>query len=588
MDSGPPPPSVHKGACTERAIDGPQWHPNETLGLYAGMMGIKFTLAWALKSRLIAFTLLFVLYSPVQAADAPDAKNTEQHFAVLEYRVIGNTALPIRDIERLLYPLLGPDKTLKDVETARTALETLYHDKGYGTVFVDIPPQTVSDGLVRLRVTEGRVEREQIGGAHYFPERDVIAALPAAKPGTVLQLSKLQEELQTVNSETPDRAVVPILKAGSEPGTVDLTLQVNDHLPLHGSLELNNQASLDTRSLRSIASVSYDDMFGRFDTFSLQYQFTPQQFDQVRVFAANYLFHPLASGLQPSLQYINSDSNVAAVGTLGVLGTGEITGLRLAYPFLTGSDSNQSVTLGVDYKHFRNLINQNATTASDTPITYLNLSFAYAGFWRTDDVLTTSFNVTANAGPRGVVNNQNAFANDRAEGRDNYFYVRGDLAFEVKLPKDFRLRLRAAGQAAAEPLITNENFSIAGADGVRGYLESEVLGDQGIKETVQLFSPSWHLHERVLGDAFAFFDSGRTWVIDSLACEPSGSGLHLRSVGGGFDVLPGQKLTGSLTYARALDSATNLLASAASGCPASGPATLAGQSRVLFVLRGSF
>jgi len=550
-------------------------------------MGMKFADHARAVGFFVAFALVGVLDSAALGAEAPQAAQSEQHFTVAEYRVIGNTVLTNRDIERLLYPLLGPDKTIKDVESARVALETLYHDRGYGTVFVDIPPQTVSGGLVRLRVTEGRVERELITGAHYFPERDVIAALPAAKPGTVLQLSKLQEELTAVNGETPDRSVVPILKAGSAPGMVDLALQVNDHLPLHGSLELNDQASLDTRSLRSIASLSYDDLFGRLDTLSLQYQFTPQQIDQVRVFAANYLFHSLESGLQPSLQYINSNSNVAAVGTLGVLGIGQIIGLRVAYPVESDSGANQSVTFGLDYKHFRNVINQNATTADDTPITYLNLSFAYAGLWRSD-LLTTNFSVAANAGPRGVVNNQSAFANDRDLGRDNYFYLRADLAFDVKLPADFRLRLRAAGQAAAEPLITNENFSIAGADGVRGYLESEVLGDEGIKETVQVISPGWHAHERVLGDAFAFFDTGRTWVIDSLACEPSGTGLHLRSVGGGVEVLPGQKVTGSLTWAKALDSATDLGVAAASGCPASGPATLAGQSRLLFLLRGSF
>jgi hemolysin activation/secretion protein len=548
-------------------------------------MRIRFELFGRSASPLASATLLLLFAAPAFAADGQDAAKTEQHFDVQEYRVVGNTVLPGRDIEGLLYPLLGLNKTIKDVEAARTALETLYHARGYGTVFVDIPPQTVSDGLVRLRVTEGRVEREQISGAHYFPERNVIAALPAAKPGTVLQLSKLQEELAAVNTETPDRAVVPILKAGSAPGTVDLALQVTDHLPLHGSLELNNQASVDTRSLRSIASLSYGDMFGRLDSFSFQYQTTPQQLDQVRVFAANYLWHPLDSGLQPSLQYINSNSNVAAVGTLGVLGIGEITGLRLAYPFLADSGSNQSVTFGLDYKHFRNMINQNATTADNTPITYLDLSFAYAGLWRSD-LLTTTFSATANAGPRGVVNNQNAFANDRAEARDNYFYLRGDLIVDLKLPAGFLLRLRAAGQAAAEPLITNENFSIAGVDGVRGYLESEVLGDEGIKETLQVTSPGWRAHERILGDAYVFFDEGRTWVIDSLACEPTGTGIHLRSWGGGFDVLPGQKLTGSLSWAKALDSAT-ILAGAASGCPASGPATMAGQSRVLFLLRGT-
>jgi hemolysin activation/secretion protein len=546
-------------------------------------MGIRFEVYGRAVLTFATVALLSLSNAAAFAADQAEAGKTEQHFDVQEYRVVGNTVLTGRDIERLLYPLLGLNKTLKDVEAARTALETLYHDRGYGTVFVDIPPQTVSDGLVRLRVTEGRVEREQISGAHYFPERDVIAALPAAKPGTVLQLSKLQEELAAVNTETPDRSVVPILKAGSAPGTVDLSLQVNDHLPLHGSLELNNQASLDTRSLRMIGSISYGDLFGRLDSLSLQYQTTPQQFDQVRVFAANYVWHPLESGLQPSLQYVNSNSNVAAVGTLGVLGIGEITGLRLAYPFFSDAGSNQSVTFGLDYKHFRNLINENATTSSNTPISYLNLSAAYAGLWRST-LLTTTFSLTANAGPRGIVNNQNAFANDRVLASDNYFYTRGDLTFEFKLPKDFRLRVRAA----AQPLITNENFSIAGADGVRGYLESEVLGDKGIKETVQVISPGWHAHERVIGDAYAFFDAGRTWVIDSLACEPSGTGLHLRSWGGGFDILPGQKLTGSLTWAKALDSATDLASIATAGCPASGPATLAGQSRVLFLLRGTF
>ena len=68
----------------------------------------------------------------------------------------------------MLYPLLGPDKSLPDVESARAALETLYHDRGYGTVFVDIPPQKVDQGIVRLRVTEGRVERETINGHTTF------------------------------------------------------------------------------------------------------------------------------------------------------------------------------------------------------------------------------------------------------------------------------------------------------------------------------------------------------------------------------------------------------------------------------------
>ena len=495
---------------------------------------------------------------------------TGQSFDVLEYRVLGNTALPIRDIERALYPLLGPGKTLKDVEVARKALEDLYHQQGYGPAFVDIPPQTVRDGIVRLHVTEGTLEKRTIGGARYFPERDVIAQLPAATPGQALQLSKLQQELNTVNRETLDRQVVPVLKAGSAPGTVDLALNVDDKLPLHGSLEFNNQATLDTESLRGVASLSYDDLFGRLDSLAFQYQFSPQDFSQVRVFALNYAMHPFADGLQPSVSYINSNSNVPIAGTLGVLGIGEITSVKLAYAIPDTGDVLQSVSVGADYKHFRNTISQNATTALETPITYLNLSASYSLSAHTDWV-STFFTVTANSGARHLVGSSTDFANDRFMGRANYFDVRSDLTTTWRLPASFALRLRTAAQGATEPLIANEDFSLAGVDGARGYLEAEELVDTGIKATAQLVSPPWKHGDRILGDAFVFYDLGWGKVYDALPGQLTL--IELRSIGAGLDLLPGQKLTGTLTWAYAIDTAS---------------ATHAGDSRVLFLIHGSF
>ena len=41
-------------------------------------------------------------------------------------------------------------------------------------------------------------------------------------------------------------------------------------------------------------------------------------------------------------------SNVATVGTLGVLGKGQIGGLRLTYPFVNETASTQALTFGFD------------------------------------------------------------------------------------------------------------------------------------------------------------------------------------------------------------------------------------------------
>jgi hypothetical protein len=111
--------------------------------------------------------------SPESTQDANASHATAPKFDILEYRVLGNSALPAPDIERAVYPFLGKEKTLADVEAARLALETKYHERGFGTVFVDIPEQSVNEGIVRLRVTEGKLARVSVGGAHYFSERQV-------------------------------------------------------------------------------------------------------------------------------------------------------------------------------------------------------------------------------------------------------------------------------------------------------------------------------------------------------------------------------------------------------------------------------
>ena len=144
--------------------------------------------------------------------------------------MLGAAILPAQTVERALYGHLGPQKTIADVEVARQALEASYRAAGYSTVFVDIPEQTVDAGIVRLQVTEGKLDRLRVTGARYFSNRQILAALPALEPGQVPQFPQVQRELATLNRQTPDRAVTPVLRAGRYPGTVDVELQVAGRL----------------------------------------------------------------------------------------------------------------------------------------------------------------------------------------------------------------------------------------------------------------------------------------------------------------------------------------------------------------------
>jgi len=499
----------------------------------------------------------------------PGSRSTadKARFDVSEIRVLGNSVLARVEVERAVYPFVGPNKTIDDLNAARVALESAYHSQGYGTVFVDLPEQRVVGGLIRLKVTEGRLEYVHVSGARYYSNAQILAAVPEATAGAVPNLPKLQEEIAAVNAVTANRAVVPVLKAGSQPGTVDLSLNVQDRLPLRASLEFNNQQSEGTKPLRALASLGYDNLFGRFDQFSIQYQDSPQAPGEVGVLATSLAVHLYDGGPALSMYYINSKTNVVSTG-LGILGKGSIYGLRLPLTFVNRADFTSTLTYGIDYKHYLQSINASPSELN-TPIDYMMFSADYFGAWRSQR-LQTSLDTSVNFGSPEIVNDPEEFGTARYQGRPNFFYFRGNVAATYLLPGELHLTARLGGQEALEPLVTYEYYSIAGADGVRGYLEAEEFGDRAVKGTLQLASPQWHLFSGAVTDLFVYFDDGHLTFLAPLPGQPSHA--ELRSVGAGLDLLATRHFTSSVTWAYPL---------------VAGPYTAAGDSRVLFVVRGS-
>ncbi len=492
--------------------------------------------------------------SDAGAAETPAPPEAAQpKFDVLEYRVQGNTTLPTIDVEKTIYPFLGPGRSMKDVESARVALEALYHDRGFNTVFVDIPEQSVDDGIVRLHVTQGRLRRVAVTGARYFSGRQIKALLPSARADSVPNLPDLQNELTALNTQTPDRTVVPVLRAGPEPGTVDLALKVDDHLPVHGSVEVNNQNTAGTSSLRANATVSYDNLFGRLDSLSLQYQTSPQDTKEVKVFAGGYTARLNDAGTHLALFYINSDSTVASIGTLGVIGKGQIASLKLTQPLVLTGTSSQSLSVGVDFKDFQQTILVDPTATYNTPIAYFNWSLGYSGNVR-DDRNQFNLNGAINFGSRGLRNDTTDFGNKRYLAPANYAYVRADASYLRVLPGKFTALVQLGGQYSVEPLISNEEFTIGGASSVRGYFEAEGLGDMGVRSSFQLGSPplSW-IAERFRLTSFLFFDAARVSTLDGLPNEFEHTSL--RSWGAGLNFVAPGGLAAAFTWADPLVSA---------------------------------
>ena len=337
----------------------------------------------------------------------------------------------------------------------------------------------------------------------------------------------------------------------------------------HGSVELDNQYSADTKPLRVTLALSYTDLFSKADELSAAYQLAPQDVEQVSVFATNYTAHPLPGGFQPSVYFIDANTNVPTAETAGVVGKGQIVGLRISHALTAATAATQTLSLALEYKHFRNspLLDSQQTS---TPISYPDLVLAYAGNWSFGGN-QSGVNLAANYGPHGGANATGAYAQGDFHARSDYFFVRADSAILAALPKGWRFYARLAGQYTDDSLNVDEEYSVAGVDAVRGYLEAEILGDRALKGTLQLQSPVWQRATRQIGDAFVFCDAGVAQMMEIVPGETMT--MHPRSWGFGVDLLAWKHLSAALTWARPW---------------ASADFTRAGETRLLFLVRASF
>jgi len=495
--------------------------------------------------------------APAARGESEVASGKEPKFTVQEYQVEGNTVLPVTAIEQAVYPYLGEGKTIADVEQARKSLEQTYQKAGYSTVFVDIPEQDVVGGLVRLRVTEGRIAKLSVTGSRYYSLGRIRGQLPALAPGSVPFLPQVQEQVSAANRTSADRQVTPVFRAGRTPGTVDVELKVKDAPPLHASLEVDNRYSSNTSHTRATGQLRYDNLWQHEHSLSLQYQTSPENTDEVRVASMTYLMRSEESSDMTALYAVRSRSNVAAVGDISVIGSGDIYGVRRIIPLPPGKQYFHSLSLGADYKNFGESVLQGADSVK-TPIRYIPFSIAYNASLPGETV-TNQFSTTLNFSLRNLADRKidcvgqevDQFECKRYGAHANYFYLKADYQRTQQLPHGMSWLAKFSGQLAGQPLISNEQFSAGGAESVRGYLESERLGDGGAQGSLEWRSPSF-AGEKTPGLQewlFLIFTDAAYLRIGHPLPEQHAR-FNLRSAGSGMRFTAWKNLKGELDWAQ--------------------------------------
>ncbi|MFP4474804.1 MAG: ShlB/FhaC/HecB family hemolysin secretion/activation protein [Desulfatibacillaceae bacterium] len=498
---------------------------------------------------ILALFILMIAAAPVLGGE-PETVT----FAIEEYEVTGNTLMSASVIRRTLAGFTGPEETADTVEAARSALEKLYHKKGYPTVMVNIPEQTVEGGTVILSVMESTVDRVYVKDNKWFSASGILAKLPALSPGTVLYLPDIQRDLAKVNRSRYVK-VTPALMPGTRPGTVDVELTVDDDPPLRGSLELSNRASHDTTDWRLNAEVGYENLWQKEHSVSFQYQTSPQDLSEVQVIAASYMLPAPWNARHLVIGYgVWSDSETAFGEGFQVIGEGMIFGGRVMMPLASVGGYSHHMTLGADYKDFnQSLAFDDDEEGVETPVTYLPLSLSYSSSFGGKGARTSLF-AGLNAGLRGLVADNEEFREKRFRGRANFLYMTLGVEHERKVPPGLGIFSKLDGQLSDQPLISNEQYAAGGLNSVRGYKESEVLGDDAVHGTFELTAygltegllpleePSW--------SPVLFYDFCATRLRDPLPGQEEFD--YINGAGLGFAARWGDMLETELAWAVAL------------------------------------
>jgi hemolysin activation/secretion protein len=214
----------------------------------------------------------------VPAARTAKAK-AGPHFTVRAYEIHGDTLLSSNTLMSIFAKKTGTNIGVADIVKAGSELQMEYHDRGYPTVNVTIPPQQITNGIVKIRVFEGRLANIVVTNNHYFSSNNVVRNFPSLRTNTILRGPIFQAELDRANANQ-DRQIYPQIAPGPKENTSMLILDVKDRLPLHAKVELNNQSSPGTPDLRVNTSAAYNNLRQREDSVGVQYSLSPEAFKQ--------------------------------------------------------------------------------------------------------------------------------------------------------------------------------------------------------------------------------------------------------------------------------------------------------------------
>jgi hemolysin activation/secretion protein len=402
-----------------------------------------------------------------------------------------------------------------------------YHRDGYSFVSVVVPPQQITDGIVRIRVIEARVTHVVVEG---IAEGDIIKPLEerimALRP---LHAPTLESEMLLL-SDLPGVAVKGLIEPDQSGAPGELVLRlIGQHKIADASVTVDNYASRLTGPWEATPMAALNGLLGGYDRTALS-AVSSSPYGAAHFYS---LSHSEPIDIRTTATVTVTRSESAPGFTLAPEDiTSETAGASVSvkHALIRSRAENWSLTGTLDANDLESDILGTKLYRDRIRALRLNSTYDAIDSWGGTDLLS----VTAGQGLNVLGARQTGDADlSRSEGRSDFTKLDLTASRLQPLPMKFAAYTLIEGQYSTSALLASEQFGFGGPFIGRGYDPSEIIGDRGIAASQELRYnglPEWM---QTRAQPFVFYDIGTTWddYSGGTSTSAASAGLGVRAQG---------------------------------------------------------
>ena len=138
-------------------------------------------------------------------------------FVLNDVKIDKSEVLSETEIKEITGKYIGQEVTLQSLYDIVNSINELYSEKGYLTCRAYLPPQTIKNGVVEIKIIEGKTGNVHISGNESTND-GYIAGRIGLDRGSISNINELNDDLLRFNA-TNDVQLRITMHAGAEPGT---------------------------------------------------------------------------------------------------------------------------------------------------------------------------------------------------------------------------------------------------------------------------------------------------------------------------------------------------------------------------------